>query len=81
MTNAEWCDSFEHRVATNMREMRERHNMTLSALSARTGISWKTLENWELEKCSPSLSKFWLMCRKMKWNPSELIGGVKNASS
>lgn len=81
MTNSEWCKAFDQRVAQNMREKREYHSMTLSALSRRTGISWKTLENWELMKCSPSLSKFILMCKKMGWSPAELMGGGKSGNT
>lgn len=80
MTNDEWCESFEHRVAKNIKRMREKQNMTKSALSRKTKFSWKTIENWELEKSTPSVSKFFLLCKITGWSPSDLIGGGKDGA-
>ena len=78
MGKMEWIESVRHRIAYNLREMRMRHNMTLSALHQRTGLSWKVLENWELEKTSPSVERLMWLCKCTGWKLSEILGGLKD---
>lgn len=71
-------ERWARQIAGNLRQLRLRDGLTISALAARTGIGWRTIENWEKENCTPSVPKAMWLCKAMGWKMSEIIGGIRN---
>lgn len=72
----EFSDFAHDMIMNNLAAAMERHNVTKGSLAQRTGLSWKTIENWCCGACDPSLVKILVLCHMTGWDLSEIIGGI-----
>lgn len=72
----EFTDLAHDMVISNLAAAMEKHHMSKGALSQKTGLSWRTINNWYTGKCDPSLIKALQLCHATGWDFSEIIGGI-----
>ena len=72
----DFSDFASDMIRNNLISAMERHNMTKGALSQKTGLSWRTIQNWYCGACDPSIVKILLLCHATGWDLSEIIGGI-----
>lgn len=66
----------EKAVATRLREMRIKQELSQEALAEASGIDRKTVNRIENQHFSPNLETLFRLCDAIGVNPSELLKGI-----
>ena len=74
----EFSESVRKRIGRNIRSMREEEGLTPYQLTQITGLSWHTIQKWELGLNAPTVDRLLWFCRTTGWKLSEIIGGGKD---
>ena len=73
----QFSEKIRKRISRNMIALRERKGWTRYQMATKVGLTWRTLQRWELGYNVPTIDKLLWLCKCNGWKLSDLLGGGK----